>query len=147
MHAAADITDTCVGAGGHWNPKDKTHGSINPSDKLIAKTPATGGAHVGAMGNISADNTGRAIVDKHYGGTLEGWDPLQQSISMLPDSEYTPVGRAIVIHAGQDDLGMGTGDAEEGSLATGNAGARVGCCVIEAVDNAALPEGARCDSS
>ena len=66
---------------------------------------------------------------------------------MLPDSEYTPVGRTIVIHADADDLGTGTGDDLEGSQATGNAGARIGCCVIEAIDNAKLPIGARCDST
>ena len=36
-------------------------------------------------------------------------------------------GRAIVVHAGRDDLGLG-GNA--GSLASGNAGSRVACCVI-----------------
>ena len=38
--------------------------------------------------------------------------------------------KAIVVHEGQDDLGLG-GDA--GSTATGNAGARLGCCVIQPV--------------
>ena len=38
--------------------------------------------------------------------------------------------KAIVVHEGQDDLGLG-GDA--GSSATGNAGARLGCCVIQPV--------------
>ena len=37
------------------------------------------------------------------------------------------VGRAIVVHAGEDDLGKG---GDEGSLKTGNAGGRVACCVI-----------------
>ena len=39
-------------------------------------------------------------------------------------------GRAIVIHAGTDDLGLG-GDA--GSVATGNAGGRLACGLIVAV--------------
>ena len=30
----------------------------------------------------------------------------------------------------QDDLGLGTGEAAAGSIATGNAGARVACGVI-----------------
>jgi len=30
--------------------------------------------------------------------------------------------RSIVVHGGEDDLGLGTGDAEAGSLASGNAG-------------------------
>ena len=38
--------------------------------------------------------------------------------------------RAIVVHAGVDDLGKGTGDAQAGSQASGNAGARVACGII-----------------
>ena len=40
----------------------------------------------------------------------------------------TVVGRAIVIHGGEDDLGQG-GDA--GSEASGNAGPRLQCCTIK----------------
>ncbi|KAL5258698.1 hypothetical protein ACHWQZ_G009233 [Mnemiopsis leidyi] len=40
------------------------------------------------------------------------------------------VGRAVVLHAGKDDLG--TGD-DDGSKATGNAGSRVACCTLVAV--------------
>ena len=38
------------------------------------------------------------------------------------------IGRGIVVHADRDDLGLG-GDA--GSLATGNAGSRLACCIIK----------------
>jgi len=41
--------------------------------------------------------------------------------------DNTIIGRAMVVHGGEDDLGDG-GDA--GSLANGNAGPRVACCVI-----------------
>ena len=41
------------------------------------------------------------------------------------------VGRAFVIHMGQDDEGDG-GDA--GSMANGNAGARLACCNITLID-------------
>ena len=37
------------------------------------------------------------------------------------------IGRGLVIHAERDDIGL---DGDEGSLATGNAGARLACCVI-----------------
>ena len=39
--------------------------------------------------------------------------------------------RAIVVHAGEDDLGLGVGDAAEGSKKTGNAGGRVACGIIK----------------
>ena len=43
-------------------------------------------------------------------------------------------GRAIVVHAGQDDLGRGVGDKAEESKKTGNAGARVACGIIKVVN-------------
>jgi len=42
------------------------------------------------------------------------------------------VGRAVVLHGGEDDLGQG-GDA--GSAATGNAGPRIACCTLELQDD------------
>ena len=70
--------------------------------------------HVGDLGNIFADKHGRAniqIIDSRV--KLTG--------------PFNVRGRGIVIHAGRDDLGLG-GNA--GSLATGNAGSRLACCVI-----------------
>ena len=43
-------------------------------------------------------------------------------------------GRAIVVHAVEDDLGRGVGDAEAGSKKTGNAGARVACGIIRMIN-------------
>ena len=37
------------------------------------------------------------------------------------------LGRGVIVHADEDDLGLG-GDDE--SLVTGNAGARLACCII-----------------
>lgn len=40
---------------------------------------------------------------------------------------HSVIGRSIVIHEKKDDLGRG---GNKGSLASGNAGARIGCCTI-----------------
>ena len=45
--------------------------------------------------------------------------------------ERSIIGRAIVVHEGIDDLGLG---GNEGSKTTGNAGGRVGCGVIGIVE-------------
>ena len=39
--------------------------------------------------------------------------------------------RTIVVHELEDDLGLGTGDQLEDSQKTGNAGARLDCCIIK----------------
>ena len=43
------------------------------------------------------------------------------------EGEVNITGKAIVIHEGEDDLGLGE---DTGSTVTGNAGGRSGCCVI-----------------
>jgi Cu/Zn superoxide dismutase len=86
-----------------------THGG--PQDEI---------RHAGDFGNIWAYENGTA--SDHIQGTL---------ISLCPESEDYAVGRAFVVHAGRDDLGKG-GNAE--SLKTGNAGGRLACCVVVAVN-------------
>ncbi|CAO2639944.1 Extracellular superoxide dismutase [Cu-Zn] [Lemmus lemmus] len=44
---------------------------------------------------------------------------------------HSILGRAVVVHAGEDDMGQGGNPA---SLANGNAGRRLACCVIGASD-------------
>jgi len=102
IHQKGDLGNSCKNAGGHFNPGSDNHGS--PMDPT---------RHVGDLGNIRAVNgVGRVEVVDNM-ATLEGVDSV--------------LGRAIVIHAGRDDLGRG-GDV--GSTKTGNAGPRIGCCVI-----------------
>jgi len=110
IHTKGDITGGCESTGGHYNPTGVVHGS-----------PYEVGKHFGALGNIETDGQGRVFT------TLTV--PTVRTSLFDP---YSVVGRSIVIHAGEDDLGRG-GDA--GSLASGNAGPRMACCVIGTTDN------------
>merc|ERR1711971_213909 len=95
------LGNSCKDAGGHFNPGKKNHGDVNADER-----------HKGDFGNIVADSQGDAKISiVRQGGNL---------------AEL--INRAIVVHAGVDDLGQG---GASDSLTTGNAGARLDCCVIE----------------
>ncbi|XP_014496964.1 superoxide dismutase [Cu-Zn], chloroplastic [Vigna radiata var. radiata] len=103
LHEYGDLTNGCLSTGPHFNPKKFTHGA--PEDKI---------RHAGDLGNIVANADGVAeatIVDNQI--------PL-----FGPNSV---VGRALVVHELEDDLGKG---GQELSLSTGNAGARLACGVV-----------------
>ncbi|KAF8158101.1 superoxide dismutase [Crassisporium funariophilum] len=103
VHQSGDLSGGCLSAGPHFNPFGKTHGA-----------PADSNRHIGDLGNVETDDAGTAnfvISDKLI--SLNGPTSI--------------VGRAIVVHAGTDDLGRGDNDE---SLKTGNAGARAACGVI-----------------
>lgn len=104
VHQKGDIvTDGCQSTGGHFNPEKVKHGNISDATR-----------HVGDWGNILVSPNGTVSKTFHDSlATLKGPNGV--------------VGRAIVIHQLQDDLGKG-GDA--GSEKTGNAGKRLACCVI-----------------
>lgn len=103
IHEFGDITNGCVSAGPHFNPFKKTHGA-----------PTEENRHAGDMGNIQTDNNGVAK------GSIT--DNLIKLIG-----PHSVIGRSIVVHAGQDDLGKG---GNEESLKTGNSGGRPACGVI-----------------
>merc|ERR1711973_570685 len=96
--------DEWSAAGGHFNPFGKKHGAPTDEER-----------HVGDLGNIVADGAGIAEFT------------IEDSVASLVDEEYSILGKAIVLHAGEDDLGRG---GDEGSETTGNAGASLGCCII-----------------
>jgi len=108
VHEFGDIT-TCGDAGGHYNPDKANHGAPENSK---------GKRHVGDLGNIQAENGKEASID------------ITDSIISLW-GERSIIGRAIVVHEGPDDLGLG---GDEGSITTGNAGNRVACGVIGIVE-------------
>ena len=82
--------------------------------------------HLGDLGNIIADKSGNVdmvIYDKFL--TITG--------------KYGILGRSVVVHADEDDLGLGGLDefgniidekVRDESLKTGNAGKRIACGVI-----------------
>lgn len=84
-------------AGGHYNPFGAEHGASTDTNR-----------HVGDLGNIVANQDSVA----HY----EWTDPMLEL-----NGAFSIIGRAVVVHADEDDLE---------SQPTGNAGARVACGVI-----------------
>lgn len=84
-------------------------GHFNPSAKGHG-APADANRHAGDMGNIEADANGK--------GHLEYVD---HSVSLGGD--HSIIGKSMIVHANEDDLK---------TQPTGNAGARLGCGVIEA---------------
>lgn len=106
IHAEPVTDGDCATATGHYNPRSVTHGG--PTDEV---------RHNGDLGNIESDEFGVAIVD------IE--DPL---VTLFGGESV--MSRSVVVHLGRDDLGLGQ---NEGSLTTGNAGPRIGCCTIEEI--------------
>ena len=76
--------------------------------------------HVGDFGNIEADENGVAKINM----------VIPSGSSLF--SEDSLIGKTLVIHADEDDHGLG-GDA--GSEATGNAGDRLTCGIISEKTN------------
>ncbi len=91
--SAADGTS----AGGHFNPDDSDHGGPNDEER-----------HVGDLGNIEAGQDGRAQFE------------LTDSLISFTGANSI-IGRAVVVHAGEDDLT---------SQPTGDAGGRLACGII-----------------
>lgn len=99
VHEFGDNTNGCMSAGPHFNPKNLEHGGPNAAIR-----------HVGDLGNIEADASGVAKVNI-----------TDKQVTLVGDN--TVIGRTLVVHADQDDLGEG---GHELSKTTGNAGARLG---------------------
>jgi superoxide dismutase, Cu-Zn family len=90
---------TC--AGGHFNPEGMPHGGPNSAER-----------HVGDLGNVDADSSGNAMYKR-----------VDKQIAL--SGPHSIIGRAIIVHAGEDDLT---------SQPSGDAGARIGCGVIGIAD-------------
>lgn len=85
-------------AGGHYNPEQQRHGG-----------PHAAHHHAGDFGNIRADKQGRVETQMTF------------DFISIDGADNPIIGRAVMVHAGKDDLE---------SQPSGAAGARVGCGVI-----------------
>ena len=106
IHENGDCTDP----GPHYNPQMLKHGFIEEPDRDY---------HVGDLGNLIVFDIPFETEIIYVPGDIAG---------IFPESDHMIVGRSFVLHELEDDLGMG---GDEGSEATGNAGTKLGCCVIK----------------
>jgi Cu-Zn family superoxide dismutase len=107
IHEYGDKSDGCISLGSHWNPKNTTHGSI-----IIDMD-----SHAGDMINNIHSNSRGEFNYEYEDNRIKLRGNVNQSI----------IGRSIVIHEGEDDLGLGNNIE---SKKTGNAGKRLECSVI-----------------
>lgn len=97
VHQYGDCRDReAKNAGGHFNPRNNSHGAPNEEER-----------HTGDLGNIEADESGQANIDKD-----DKWIAFSGEKSIL--------GRALVVHEKPDQFSQPSGDA----------GKRVACGVI-----------------
>ena len=109
IHEFGDTTNGCMSTGPHFNPFGKKHGAPDAEER-----------HAGDLGNVVATADGCT------------WEMEDSQIPLSGPNSI--IGRAVVIHELEDDLGLGDsseiGTQGKTSCTTGNAGARLACGVI-----------------
>ena len=117
IHEKGNLLEGCGSLCAHFNPDNTIHGDINDSKN---------NRHAGDLGNIIADKNG-ACKQVFYDKLIK------------LNGKYNIVGRSVVIHENEDDLGLGGLDENRDiidkklhkeSLKTGNAGKRIACGII-----------------
>lgn len=101
VHEKGDCSDNGMAAGGHFNPTMAPHAG-----------PEAASHHAGDFGNVTADANG--VV--HTTMTTRG---------IMLTGENSAVGKAIILHAGADDLT---------TQPSGNSGARIACGVLQTME-------------
>ena len=103
IHECGDLTDGCESACAHYNPFNRVHGDRTSKER-----------HVGDLGNIQTDIFGNASFS------------FEDDLIKL-SGPYSVIGRSIIIHQDEDDLGLGN---HKDSLKTGHSGKRIVCGII-----------------
>ena len=104
VHECGDMSDKCESMCAHFNPYNKNHGGPGDKDR-----------HVGDLGNLISDKNGRAKYTQ------------RDTMIKLRGTKCNIIGRGLIIHEDEDDLGRG---GQKDSLTTGHAGKRIACAVI-----------------
>ena len=99
IHQKADCSsDDGKSSGGHWNPTYQKHGKWGDEN----------GFHRGDIGNFTSDSKGNASIEFETNLWCLSCDDINKNI----------IGKAIIVHEGEDDLV---------SQPSGAAGARISC--------------------
>jgi len=104
VHEYGDMTDHCESMCSHFNPYGQPHGGPDSIKR-----------HVGDLGNLETDSRGRVHT------------VMYDRLIQLRGTKRNIIGRGLILHQDEDDLGHG---ANEASRKTGNAGKRIACSVI-----------------
>lgn len=104
VHECGDLTDKCESMCAHFNPHGKKHGGQDSKER-----------HVGDLGNLQTNEYGIA----HY-TTMDHLIKLRGHTANI-------IGRGLIIHADEDDCGLGQ---FPDSQTTGHSGKRIACAVI-----------------
>lgn len=103
IHEYGDTSNGCTSAGEHFNPFNQPHGAPNSEQR-----------HLGDLGNVCSS-----------GGRMTTFEKMDLQLSLF--GPYNILGRSIVLHAMEDDLGLG--DNEQSKI-SGNSGSRLSCGII-----------------
>jgi Cu-Zn family superoxide dismutase len=98
IHESGDLREGCKSCCAHYNPENTEHGDLY-------------GGHAGDLGNLKTDENGHCKIS------------LKTDKFLVDDI----LGRSIIIHEDEDDLGLGN---FEDSKTTGHSGARIVCALI-----------------
>ena len=98
IHESGDLREGCKSCCSHYNPENTDHGGLD-------------NGHAGDLGNIKTDEHG--VCKMSF-----------KTSKFLVDNI---LGRSIIIHEDEDDLGLG---GFEDSTTTGHSGARIACALI-----------------